>query len=198
MNYTGGQALGGRMFFVPGHITRGTQVTPFYEPYLLATAAFIMIVADDGAAQQITDASGRTFFEPGISGVPTRWDQVRQDPTQRVPDIAPVMPPDTKQSSRGQLWYGQGFGATHTYDIAAKPGVAAGTPIESAFHAGTLSSRFSVPATVGKADKVIASQINTFNKTIAFELPAAARRSRSPGRSPAPRSSAGQSSAASA
>jgi Ca2+-binding RTX toxin-like protein len=172
--YRGGNWFGGRMFFQPQHTYLGTPVTPFYEPYLIATAAFIMIVADSGTTQQITDTSGRTFFEPGLGGPPTRWDQVRRDTTTRVPDVWPVLPTDkqTPGTNRPQIWYGQGFGSTHTYEIAAKPGVAAGTLIQSAFHAGTMSSRFLIPATLGQADKVIAHDINTFNKAISLALPA--------------------------
>jgi len=171
--YRGGNWFGGRMFFQAQHTYLGSPVTPFYEPYLIATAAFIMIVADSGTTQQITDASGRTFFEPGLGGPPTRWDQVRRDTTMRVPDIAPILPTDKQRTSlRPEIWYGQGFGSTHTYQIAAKPGVANGTFIQSAFHAGTMSSKFMIPATLGQPDKITAHEINTANKAISLALPA--------------------------
>ena len=39
------------------------------------------------------------------------------------------------------------------------------------FHAGTLSSKFTIPATLGQADKVTASHINMYDKLMKFELP---------------------------
>jgi hypothetical protein len=170
--YRGGNWFGGRMLYEPYHLYDGPQVTPYYAAMTLAKVAFFVILGDAGGAQQITDANGRTFFEPGIAGMPTRWDQVRRDDATRIPDIAPINFADKQFPNRAQIWAGTGFGSTHTYEVGPQPGVAAGTPIDVTFHAGTLSSRFELPATLGKVDKIIANQINTFNKSMALELPA--------------------------
>ena len=111
--YQGGSFFGARMLVEPSHTLLGSQVTPFYELYLIAAGAFVLIVGQSGSTQQITDATGRTFFEPGLGGVPTRWDQIRQDAAMRVPNIAPVPSTNGAGASSAQLWYGQGSGATH-------------------------------------------------------------------------------------
>jgi len=170
--YKGGTFTGARMLVEPASVLLENQVTPFDEPYLIASSIFMMVVGQSGATQQITDASGRTYFEPGLGGVPTRWDQIRHDAAMRVPNIAPSPSSDGSGANSAQLWLGQGSGATHTYDIAAKPGVAPGTYVEAEFHAGTMSSRFQFPSTAGKPDQVIAHEINTANRAISFAVPA--------------------------
>lgn len=172
VTYHGYVWSGGRMMVEPGHLYDHAQVTPFYEPYLIGTAAFFFVVGSSGAVEQITDASGRTAFEPGLGGVPTRWDQARQDNSLRIPDLAPVPMTDGQAGLHEQLWVGKGAGATHVYEVTTRPGVSAGTTVEASFNAGAMSSRFLFPTTGGKSDRITAHQINTANRAISFGVPA--------------------------
>ena len=160
------------MFVEPAHIYMNTPVTPFHAPWVLGTAAFLVIVGEAGTTQQITDQSGRTMFEPGLAGVPTRWDQIRRNVSQRVPNLGPIMRAE-KRTGGAQGWIGNGVGATHTYDIAPTAAAAiAGIPVQTTFHSGGISSRFAIQATTTKADRITAHDINGPNKAISLALPA--------------------------
>jgi hypothetical protein len=171
VTYRGGTLLGARMFFEPAHKYMSMPVTPFYQPWVMATAAFLLIVGDTGKTLQVTDSGGRTLFEPGLTGIPTRWDQFRRDVNQRIPDLAPLMLSD-RQSGGAQGWVGNGSGNSHTYAIIPAPGVVAGTPIRAMFNSGALSSTFSIPATPGKVNRVGAHDINGPTKAISLALAA--------------------------
>jgi hypothetical protein len=64
--------------------------TPFWEVFALLLAGTVLILGGDAETTQITDASGRTLFEPGLNGPPTEWSHFRQDAKQRIPNMSRV------------------------------------------------------------------------------------------------------------
>ena len=172
-DYRGSFWEGGHMFFQPFRLFSHPQYTPFANPLELLKDGYLLVVGSTGKTKQITDASGRTFFEPGLVGVPQRWDQIRQDTATRVPDLAPVMITDALTSTMPvQMYAGRGTGATHAYDLVPAAGTTDGTPIETTFESGRLSAYFSIPGTTDKPDTITARDIGTGTKDIAVALPA--------------------------
>ena len=174
-HYNGGTWTGGRMFFYPFRTVNHTPITPLAEPWLLASDAYMFFVGSDGETNQISDSSGKTFFEPGLPPGPQRWDQIRQDPATRVAGIAPLMMMDAQLPSTSPIQIFSGTangGLSHTYDLLPKAGVAAGTPVQSTFHSGKLSSHFAIPATPGKKDVITAHDLGAATKAISLALPA--------------------------
>jgi Ca2+-binding RTX toxin-like protein len=172
--YNGGTWTGGRMFFYPFRVANHVPVTPLAEPWLLASDAYMFLVGSDGETEQVSDGSGKTFYEPGLANGPRRWDQIRQDAATRVAGVAPLMLMDAQLPSTSpiQIFYGSAPGATHSYDLAPTAAATPGAPIQSTFHSGKMSSHFIVPGTPGKVDKITAHDIGAATKAISLTLPA--------------------------
>ena len=163
---------GGRMFFQPFRLFSHTPYTPFADPWQLLEDGYLLVVGSTGKTKQITDAAGRTFFEPGLTATPTRWDQIRRDAASRIPNLTPVAMTDAlTPTSTVQIYAGQGAGPTHSYDIVPSAGVAAGTPIETTFESGKLASYFSIPATPGKPDTITTHDIGEPSKAVSLTIP---------------------------
>ena len=64
--------------------------TPFWEVLALFALGTIIILAEDGDSEQITDQAGRTFYEPNLGGPPTLWEQIRRDSAGRIPQMARI------------------------------------------------------------------------------------------------------------
>jgi hypothetical protein len=160
---------GGVIWFDASHLYASPQVTPFGWQWLEFYKAYMFAVGSSGKTDQITDAQGRTMFEP-VQGYPTRWADIRRDAATRIPNVAPVLETNAA-ADRPQGWIGFGAGTTHAYDIIPTAGVAAQTPVEVAFQSAGLSSLFSLPAIPGKADRVTAHDINGAAKEISLALP---------------------------
>jgi hypothetical protein len=170
--YSGGTWTGGRMFYQPFHLFSHTPRTPLTNVTELVDNGVLLIVGTTGKTRQISDDAGRTFFEPGLSGLPTRWDQIEDDPAQRVPNLAPVVMTDQLTSTMPmQMFAGKLRGATHVYEVAPAPGLASGTPLEVTFESGKLSSHFVIPGTESKPDKITARSIGTSQKAISLKIP---------------------------
>ena len=115
----------------------------------------------------------RSSSPPGLSGPPTRWDQIRRDDATRVPNLAPVVMTNALPSTMPvQMYFGRGVGATHMYDVGLAPGLAPATPVEMTLESGKMSSYFSIPGTPGQPDRVTAHSIGTANKAVSLRLPA--------------------------
>ena len=128
-------------------------------------------VGSDGEMNQITDDSGRTLFEPGLSAPPAQWSDIRQDGAMRIPNILPIsLPSDVPMQA--QIYAGIHMtGTTHNYDVVATPGVAAHTPYEMGVSTGKLSSTFSIPGTPGVAERITMEKIATSNKAVSLTIP---------------------------
>lgn len=170
-HYDGGEWSGGRMFFTPFALLSSQPRTLIDEVLALIVGGIVVIVGDTAAAQQITDQDGRTFFESGLAGIPTRWDEIRKDDASRVPNLSPLVMSDGIPGPQPQIYFAQGSGMSHRYDVTPAPGVAAGTPYDLVINSGTLSSALSIPGTPGKADAITARNIDTESKAIAVAIP---------------------------
>jgi hypothetical protein len=171
--YEGDEWFGGRMFFQPFALFSHTPMTPFGSILELLENTWLFVVGSTGKTDQISDNAGRTFFEPGLSGPPTRWDEIRRDTASRVPNLAPIVLTDQgTQTMPLQMFAGRGVGPTHSYDVVPAPGLPAGTPVETTFDSGKLASSFSIPGTPGKADRITAHAIGASSKAISITIPA--------------------------
>jgi hypothetical protein len=171
-NYAGGQWTGGRLFFQPYRLFNSEQYTPFANTLQLIEDGMMVLVGSDGKTNQVTDDSGRTLFEPGLTGPPTRWDQIRQDDATRIPNLTPLITVDSGDAMPMQMYYAKGVGATHSYDLVLAPGAAAGTPVEATFQSGKLSAYVKLPGTPGKPDRITAQKIGDTDKAISVAIAA--------------------------
>ena len=88
--YSGGKGSGGLCFSIPFCEFSSQPRTPFWEALAMLVAGTLIIFAGDGQTQQITDGSGRTFYEPDLAAPPTTVDEVRKDKTKRIPNMARI------------------------------------------------------------------------------------------------------------
>lgn len=88
--YAGGEWSGGRMFSIPFCQLSSEPRTPFWEIFALIAAATLIIFGGDAQTQQISDGSGKTFYEPNLKGLPEKWEDIRKDASQRIANLARV------------------------------------------------------------------------------------------------------------
>ena len=77
--WTGSDWTGGRMYPVPYSALCREPRTPFWEVLALFALGTIIILAEDGNSEQITDQKGRTFYEPNLGAPPTLWEHIRRN-----------------------------------------------------------------------------------------------------------------------
>jgi LGFP repeat len=87
--WSGGTWSGGRMFAMPFSIMCEEPRTPFWEVLALLVAGTFLILGGDGTTRQITDGSGRTFYDANLTGPPTLWEHLAPDGS-RIPGMARV------------------------------------------------------------------------------------------------------------
>lgn len=168
--YHGGERSGGRMFHFPYHVLSTQPRTPFWEVFALLATVTVLIVGDNGETQQITDDAGRTYYEPGLGSTPTRWDQVRQDSSMRIPALA-RLPMSGGTPERVEIYAFRGAGATHHYHIGPRAGAPAGASYPVVFNSGTLFASLAVPGTPGIPDIVSTENIGAAGKAISLAIP---------------------------
>ncbi|HET8845388.1 MAG TPA: hypothetical protein VFN35_28205 [Ktedonobacteraceae bacterium] len=169
--WSGSSWTGGRMFHIPFHRMSTTPRTPFWEVLALLVAGVILLVGSTGQTQQITDDSGRTLFEPGLSEPPTRWDQMRQDDNTRVPNLARIPLTDGPSGNIPlEMYYAVGQGATYTHELVPAKGIAEGTPIEWTMHSTLLSAHVVAPAS-SNADQITVHSLHTTDKAVTVKVP---------------------------
>jgi Ca2+-binding RTX toxin-like protein len=171
-DWTGESLYGSRLHVVPTGILTTPQVTPFADALQLLEDGVIVITGSSGVMHQITDDSGRTMFQPGLSSPPTMWSQLQEDESKRIPHLAPVsVAMDTPAPF--QLYAGTGVTNTsHTYDIGLAAGVTSGTAYDAMITTGKLSSHFTIPGTAGKPEHVRAVNIGSSDRAMEVELSA--------------------------
>ncbi|HET9015574.1 MAG TPA: hypothetical protein VFN57_08255 [Thermomicrobiaceae bacterium] len=170
--WTGGSWTGGRMYSIPFSVVSSAPVTPFWEVLALLAAGVLILLGDTGQTQQITDQNGNTLFEPGLGAPPTRWDQLTQNPANRVPNLAPVPFSDGGGAPIPlQMFYGKGAGMSYTHAVVPAPGVPDGTPYEWTIQTPTLSAQLLIPGTPGSPDVLTAANLHTANKAVTVNLP---------------------------
>ena len=88
--WSGDAWTGGRMFALPFSVMCEEQRTPFWETLLALIGGSILILAGDATTQQLSDGQGRTFYTTPAGVTPTRWDQVNEAATDRIPGLARI------------------------------------------------------------------------------------------------------------
>jgi len=88
--WSGDAWTGGRMFALPFSVMCQEPRTPFWEALLALIGGSILILAGDATTQQISDGQGRTFYTTPTGVTPTRWDQVNEHSTDRIPGLARI------------------------------------------------------------------------------------------------------------
>ena len=86
--YDGGAWTGGRMFSIPFNVLCEQPRTPFWEALALLVGGTLLIIGGDASTKNITDGSGKTFFEPNLGHLPEKWADIRKDTNQRIPNMA--------------------------------------------------------------------------------------------------------------
>jgi Ca2+-binding RTX toxin-like protein len=170
--FSGTAYLGSRMFFLPFHLYTGPQTTAFFSTAPPRLNDEYLILSEKGTLGQASDGTGRTLFKDTYQGPPATLDDVRDDADPaRLSEVAPAPGSDGPGTARTEMYLARpAHGATHHYDLAPAPGVAAGEPVEMTLESRRLSSHFSIPATPGKADRISAIAMGTADKTIALTI----------------------------
>jgi hypothetical protein len=171
-DFSGGVFSGGRLMVMPYRNFNHTPITPLSDPISVIEDLTMFIMGSSGTTSQITDAAGRTMFEPGLSGPPTRWDQIRHDAGSRIPDLAPMVLDEGPGSHLAQVVVGRGRGQTHIYEMVPLPDSAPGTVYEATYSSAKLSTSLQVPGTPGKPDKLTAEAIGGAARAVSFAVPA--------------------------
>lgn len=170
--WSGSTWTGGRMLYTPFSVLSSQPRTPFWEVLAMIRAGMLLLVGDAGQTAQITDGQGRTFYEPNLSGSPTRWDEIRQDSQARVPNFARIPLTDAGAGKMPiELYYGHETGATYTHEVLPAPNVPAGTRYEWVMQSGTLSARLLIPGTPGVADQITTKEVGTEAKAVTITIP---------------------------
>lgn len=169
--YSGGLFTGGRMFVTPFRLLSHQQYTPGANPLQLLENGMLIVTGSTGRVSQVTDEQGRTLFEPGLTGLPTKWDDLRRDEAQRIPTLAPV-PLAVEGPMDRQIFAGKRVvGATQAVDIGLATGLPTGTNYSVTLDSSRLSTHLSIPGTAGVPDRVEAFDINTQDKAIQVTVP---------------------------
>ncbi len=171
VEYHGGSWSGGRMFFQRSEMLMREQFTPIYLPLQMLSNVFIFSVGRDAKTSQITDESGRTFFQPGLTEIPTRWDQIQQDDNFKIPNMAPIVTTGHRDEPMPvQMFAGYNAGTTQHYDIIPAAETPDGTPYEVAVQSSKLSSHFQIPSQSGVTERITAKNIDMSDKAISLQL----------------------------
>jgi hypothetical protein len=88
--YAGGEWSGGRMLSIPFCQFSCQPRTPFWEVLGLLVAGTLIILGGDAQTQQVTDGTGKTFYESDLATLPTKWEDIRQDASQRIANMARI------------------------------------------------------------------------------------------------------------
>jgi hypothetical protein len=171
-SYTGSTWTGGRMMYMPFHVLDHQPNTPMDEIFQLIRDGAIVAIGSAGRANQVTDDVGRKLFEDGLTGPPTRWDQLRRDDATRIPNLDPLPMMESATTMPVQLYFGRGKGITHTYEIALAPDSPEGTAVEASFYSPALASTVSFPGTAGHPDRVTLHKLATEDKAVSVAVPA--------------------------
>jgi hypothetical protein len=159
-NYHGSASDEGRMMYFPYSVMDEPPVTPFWDVVALL-GTVVILVGDTGQTSQIADDAGRTFYEPGLVGAPTRWDQINQGDSS-IPNLARIeFTGQGSGTSAPEVYAGKGEGFTYHYEVIPREGVADGTPYDWVFNSGTLSTHLTIPGTTSVPDEITVSQSGT-------------------------------------
>jgi LGFP repeat len=186
--YAGGEWSGGRMFSIPFGQFSSQPRTPFWEVFSLLVGGTLIIFGGDAQIKQITDGSGKTFYEPNLTHPPTNWEDIRKDASQRInmtripfhgatvsgPSIVknPQQPllHDALASlghlvappSQPELYYLRGDGGSLNHEIIGKKSGTAQWHVRSA----TLGAVVTLPVEAGKTDLIHINDTGSSRATV--------------------------------
>jgi hypothetical protein len=170
--YDGGE-INGRIIVQPYSLYEEPQRTPFATlGGTLIGLGKLLIPGNAGVVEQVTDQQGRTVFEPGLSGPPTRWDELRKDAAARTPYLAPVALASGDAANPIQLYAGKMNGATLAMRIVKNPAQTTNEPYEVMFDSERLSFLGELLGTAGKADVFTARNVGTDQQAMSIAVPA--------------------------
>lgn len=175
------------MLSIPFSQFCGQPRTPFWEVFSLLVGGTLIIFGGDAQIQQITDESGKTFYEPNLPHPPTDWEDIRKDTNQRVtmaripfhsgPESSPhivlgnqrpqtsalaslghlVTPP-----SKPELYYLHGNGGNLQHAIVGKKSGTAQWHV----HSATLGAVVTLPVEQGKTDQIHLNGVGSSRATV--------------------------------
>jgi hypothetical protein len=173
--YSGGEWSGGRMLSIPFSEFSSQPRTPFFEVFSLLVGGTLIIFGGDAQINQITDESGKTFYEPNLPHPPTEWEHIRKDANQRInmaripfhsgPESGPQIVLDKQHAldsalvslghlvtppSKPELYYLRGNGGQLRHEIVGKKSGTAQWHV----HSASLGAVVTLPVEEGKKDLI--------------------------------------------
>jgi len=171
--WTGSDWTGGRMYPVPYSALCREPRTPFWEVLALFALGTIIILAEDGDSEQITDQAGRTFYEPNLGGPPILWEQIRRDSARRIPQMARI--PVFQAGTAPEIYY---LGWEKQRSLRHEVRGRATGQYRWAMHSPMAAMALTSPTTGGGREILSASGLNEARPDLALDLPRDARAKR--------------------
>jgi len=158
--------FGDRMFYQPWDVMNGPPSTP--GPTLGKLLGSLIILGGAGRANQISDEQGRTFYKEGLQGPPSKWEDLRYDEG-RLEGMAriPIMGADAPVGALPTEVYAVEGNKTLSYDATGIPG----SNYRWAVRTPAMATVLTVPGG-GVPDRIIAEDLQTPRRGVAFTLPA--------------------------
>jgi len=171
--YSGSDWTGGRMYPVPFSVLCRQPRTPFWEVLGLLLSGAVIILGEDGESQQISNAAGRTFYEPGLAGGPTLWEHIRRDPRHRIANMARV--PLFQSGRMPELYYMTGVAEeTVRHEVRGQRTGQYQWAMRSPLATAAVTS----PTTGGVSETVSAARCGAHDPDVALALPREAKAKR--------------------
>ena len=171
--WTGSDWTGGRMYPVPYSTLCREPRTPFWEVLALFALGTIIVLAEDGDSEQITDQAGRTFYGPSLGAPPTMWQHIRRDSAKRIPWMARV--PVFQAGIAPEIYY---LGWENERSLRHEVHSARSGQYRWAMHSPMVAASVTSPTTGGARETVSAAGLNEAKPDVALVLPQGARAKR--------------------
>jgi hypothetical protein len=171
--WSGSDWTGCRMYPVPYSALCREPRTPFWEVLALFALGTILILAEDGESEQITDQIGRTFYEPGLGAPPTLWEHIRRNAAGRIPQMARV--PMFEAGTMPEIYY---LGWKNERSLRHEVRGRGTGQYRWAMHSPMLAASVVSPIAGGAREMVSASGLNGAKPDVALDLPQGARAKR--------------------
>ena len=141
--YRGDEWAGGRIMLFPFGLFDHKPVTPFNRAFSAVNWISMFFVGEYGRVKQISDGRHQ-FFENTLMKPPTRWDQIIQDPAERMVDIAPITSM-TNGPENIQWFASTARGVEHTFSLVEAEEAPDYGTYEAVWHSPLLSCLVEVP-----------------------------------------------------
>jgi hypothetical protein len=170
--WEGGQWSGGRMHYIPYSTLSEQPRTPGYEVLALLAGGLFVIVGSAGESNQISDQAGNTFYEPGLTGAPTQWQEIRRDGTTLLGNVArmPMFSDGDGNGAFPEIYFVRGTGATLQHRIAPRTETPPHEPYHWLMRSPTLSAAIALEAASAVEDAVTLERTGTFDQAISLHM----------------------------